>query len=117
MARELEEERLSVSEVAARAGVTPATLKRWVEKGVIPDGRRVTADGWTPAAAAHARVVARLRERGHSLDDIKAATDEGRLAYGLLEDLFPPRERIYTLEDAVDETGLEPDLIERIWLS
>jgi adenylate cyclase len=113
----VEEERLSPSQVAARAGVTTATLKRWVEKGVIPDGKKGTAAGWTPAAAAHARVVARLRERGHSLDEIKSATDQGRLAYGLLEDLFPPGERNYTLEDAAEETGLEPELIERIWQS
>jgi adenylate cyclase len=111
------DDRLSTSEVAARAGVTPATLKRWVDKGIIPDGKNVTADGWTPAAAALARTVARLRERGHSLDEIKSATDEGRLAYGLLEDLFPPGDRKYTIEDAAEETGLEPELIERIWLS
>jgi adenylate cyclase len=117
MRRELEDGRLTSSEVAARAGVTPATLKRWVAKGVIPDGKKVTTDGWTPAAAAHARVVARLRERGHTLDEIKAATDEGKLAYGLLEDLFPPGERVYTLDDAAEQTGLEPELIERIWLS
>jgi adenylate cyclase len=117
MARELEEERLSTSQVAQRAGVTTATLKRWVDKGVIPDGKRITGDGWTPAAAAHARVVARLRERGHSLDEIKSATDEGRLAYGLLEDLFPPGEKVHSLEDAAEETGLEPELVERIWLS
>jgi adenylate cyclase len=113
----LDDERLSPSQVAARAGVTTATLKRWVDKGVIPDGRKVTADGWTPAAAAHARVVARLRERGHSLDQIKDATDEGRLAYGLLEDLFPPGEEQFSLDDAAEQTGLEPDLIERIWTS
>jgi adenylate cyclase len=113
----LAEERLSTSQVAARAGVTTATLKRWIDKGVIPDGKKVTSDGWTPAAAAHARVVARLRERGHSLDEIKSATDEGRLAYGLLEDLFPPGDRVFTLADAAEETGLEPELIERIWLS
>jgi adenylate cyclase len=117
MPGELDEERLSTSQVAQRAGVTTATLKRWVEKGVIPDGKNVATDGWTPAAAAHARTVARLRERGHSLDEIKQATDEGRLAYGLLEDLFPPGDRVFTLEDAAEETGLEPELIERIWLS
>jgi adenylate cyclase len=106
-----------LSQVAARAGVTTATLKRWVERGIIPDGKRVTSDGWTPAAAAHARVVARLRERGHSLEEIRAATADGRLAYGLLEDLFPPGDRAFTLADAAEETGLEPELIERIWLS
>jgi adenylate cyclase len=117
MPRDLDEERLSTSEVAARVGVTPATLRRWVETGVIPDGKRVTADGWTPAAAALARVVARLRERGHPLAEIKEATRDGRLAYGLLEDLFPPGERVFTLADAAEETGLEPELIERVWLS
>src|SRR3954449_13166204 len=117
MSLAVDEQRLSLSQVSARAGVTPATLRRWVEKGVIPDGKRVTKDGWTPAAAAHAHVVARLRERGHSLDEIKAATNEGRLAYGLLQDLFPESERVWTLDDAAEETGLEPDLIERIWLS
>jgi adenylate cyclase len=113
----LDDERLSTSQVAARAGVTTATLKRWVENGIIPDGKNVTAAGWTPAAAAHARVVARLRDRGHSLDEIKAAAEEGRLAYGLLEDLFPPGERAYSIDDATEETGLEPELIRRIWLS
>src|SRR4051812_1821935 len=111
------DERLSLNQVAARTGVTPATLKRWVDKGIIPDGRKVTSDGWTPAAAAHARVVARLRDRGHSLDEIKEATKEGRLAYGLLEDLFPPGERAYTVDDVAKETGLEPELVQRIWLS
>jgi len=61
--------------------------------------------------------VARLRDRGHSLDEIKAAAEQGRLAYGLLEDLFPPRERAYSAADAAEETGLEPELIRRIWLS
>src|SRR3954469_16513008 len=111
----MDEQRLSISAVAARAGVTTATLKRWVDKGVIPDGNKVTRDGWTPAAAAHARVVARLRDRGHSLDEIKTATDEGRLAYGLLEDLFPPGERVYSVDDVAKETGLEPELVQRIW--
>jgi adenylate cyclase len=111
------EDRLSLRDVAARAGVTPATLKRWVDQGVIPGAAAATKDGWTPAAAAHARVVARLRERGHPLEEIKEATKDGRLAYGLLQDLFPLGERVWTLEEAAEETGLEPELVERIWLS
>src|SRR6476660_2907223 len=100
------EDRLTTKEVAARAGVTPATLKRWLARGIIPDGKKIAKDGWTPAAAALARTVARLRDRGHSFDEIKAATKGGRLSAGLLEDLFPPGERVYTLDDAVEQTGL-----------
>jgi adenylate cyclase len=54
---------ISMNEAARIAGVSPSTLKRWARAGVIPvkDGR------WTTAAAAQARVVARMRERGHSI--------------------------------------------------
>ena len=48
---------------------------------------------WTTAAAAQARVVARMRERGHSLEELKKAGREGRLATGLAEDLFPDERR------------------------
>jgi adenylate cyclase len=113
----MDEDRLSLNEVAARTGVSPATLRRWAETGVIPGADGATKDGWTQAAAAHARVVARLRERGHSLEQIREATDQGRLAYGLLEELYPSGERVYTLEQAAEETGLEVELIERVWLS
>jgi adenylate cyclase len=113
----MDDDRLTPSQVAAQAGVTPATLKRWAATGVIPDGGEATSDGWTRAAAAHARLVARLRERGHSLEQIRQATEEGRLAYGVLEELYPKTERIWTLEEAAEETGIEPELIERVWLS
>ncbi len=33
--------------------------------------------------------MARLRERGHSLDEIREATEKGRLAYGFVEEMFP----------------------------
>jgi adenylate cyclase len=113
----MDDDRLTLSEVAAQVGVTPATLRRWAASGVIPDGTEVTRDGWTPAAAAHARLIARLRDRGHSLQQIRDAAEQGRLAYGLLEELYPKTQRIWTLDEAAEETGLEPELIERVWLS
>jgi adenylate cyclase len=102
---------ITLAEAARRAGVTPATLRRWAQEGVIPqyDGQ------WTLAAAAHARIVARLRERGHSLEEIRRASEGGVLAFAYVEDLFPPVEAAYTLEEAAEETGLERALIERIW--
>jgi adenylate cyclase len=104
----------TVSEVARRVGVTAKTLRRWIDDGLVP-----TADGgeMTPASVAHARVVARLRERGHSLQEIKQATESGALAFSYIEDLLPDDPRAWTLEEAAQETGLEPALIKRIFMT
>jgi adenylate cyclase len=106
-------ERLTVTEVARRAGVTPATLKRWAKQGLIPEVKG--KDSWTAGAAAHARIVARLRERGHSIDSIREATESGKLAFGYIEELMPSITREISIEDAAKETGLETALIERIY--
>src|SRR5437763_4666993 len=98
------------AEVARQIGVTPRTLKRWVDSGVVPkDG------AWSPAAIAHARIVARLRERGHTLRQIAQATEAGRLSFAYIEDLLPAEEGAYSVDEAARETGLEPALIERIF--
>jgi adenylate cyclase len=104
------DERISLSEASRRAGVSPSTLKRWAEEKVVP----VRRGRWTAAAAAQARVVARMRERGHSLEDLKRAGREGRLAFGFTEDLLPKPEEQVTVAQVARETGLEPELIERI---
>ena len=104
------DERISLSEASRRAGVSPSTLKRWAEEKIVPVRRR----RWTAAAAAQARVVARMRERGHSLEDLKRAGREGRLAFGFTEDLFPQPEEQVTVAQVARETGLEPELVERI---
>jgi adenylate cyclase len=102
---------LPAAEVAREIGTSPATLRRWVDRGLIPQFE----GAWTPSAVAHARVVARMRERGHSLDDIRDAVDSGRLAFGYLQELFPSVKATHTLEQASEETGLEPDLIQTIF--
>jgi adenylate cyclase len=104
------DEHISLSEASRRSGVSASTLKRWAEERVIP----VKRGRWTPVAAAQARVVARMRERGHSLEELKRAGREGKLAFGLAEDLFPSPEAEVTIEQAAAETGLEPELIERL---
>lgn len=104
------DERISLSEASRRSGVPASTLKRWAEEKVVP----VRRNRWTAAAAAQARVVARMRERGHSLEELKQAGREGRLAFGFVEDLFPSPVEQATVEEVSQETGLEPELIERI---
>jgi adenylate cyclase len=101
---------MTLARAAQRVGVTPATLRRWVRTGLVPQ-----YDGdWTAAAIGHARVVARMRERGHSLDQIRRASEEGRLAFGFLEELFPSDEQRVTLDEAASQAGLESELVRRV---
>jgi len=101
---------ISLAEASRIAGVSTSTLRRWVEEGLIP-----VADGrWTPASAAQARVIARMRERGYSSDAIREAARGGRLAFGYAEDIFQVPEGKYSAEKAAQITGLEPEMIERL---
>ena len=79
-----QEKSISLAEASRIAGVSTSTLKRWAEEDLVPidDGR------WTPASAAQARVIARMRERGYSVDAVREAARGGRLAFGYAEDLF-----------------------------
>ena len=106
---------LSLKEAAERVGVSADTLRRWARDGLIPE---VDGTGeWTTAAVAHARIVARLRDRGHKLEEIKRAGEEGRLAFSYIEDLFDDGAPSMSIDDAADQTGLEPALIQRFWTS
>jgi adenylate cyclase len=101
---------LTLAQVAARAGVSPATVRRWVKAGLVPQ-----YDGtWTLAAASHVRIVARLRERGHSVQQIREASQSGRLAFGYVDELVPSAEASHTLEEAAREIDMAPELIERL---
>ena len=101
---------LTLADVAARAGVAPGTVRRWVEKGLVPGFK----GKWTLQMAAYVMVVARLRGRGHSLEDIKRASDSGQLAVGPIEALLRQSEGRYTLRQASRATGLQASVIERI---
>jgi adenylate cyclase len=111
------DERLTLNEVAERAGVSAATLRRWVNGGLIPQLEDGAGGPWSPAAAAQVRIVARLRDRGHTIEQIREATEDGRLAFGFIEELLPDEDGDATLEDVAAATGLEPALIERLWNS
>ncbi|HEY2201115.1 MAG TPA: adenylate/guanylate cyclase domain-containing protein, partial [Solirubrobacteraceae bacterium] len=101
---------LTLKQVAARAAVTQATVRRWVKEGLVPQYEGT----WTPAAASHVRIVARLRERGHSVQRIKEASQSGKLAFGYIDELLPSTEARYTLKEAARALDLEPAVIERL---
>ena len=102
---------LTLAQVAAMVEVTPATVRRWVAKGLVPgfDGN------WTPAAVAYVRVVARLRARGHSLERIKQASDDGQLAIGPIENLLSSSGTRHSLRQVARRSGLAPELIRQIY--
>jgi adenylate cyclase len=101
---------MTLTDASRRVGVTPATLRRWQRSGLIPhyEGE------WTPSAIGHARMVARMRNRGYSLGEIRRATDEGRLAFGFLEDLFPSDQKWFTVREAARASGLDTALVARL---
>ena len=101
----------TLAQVAAQVGVAPGTVRRWVARGLVPgfEGR------WTPSAIAYVRVVARLRARGHSLEQIKRASDDGQLAIGPIEDLLSASGARHPLRRVARESGLPAELIRQIY--
>ena len=82
---------LTLTDVARALSVSPPTLRRWVADGIVP-----LRDGvWTPAALAQARIVARMRQRGHSLEQLRVAAKELREVI----------DKIFTLMDTDPEMG------------
>lgn len=100
-------------QVAERAGVSVATLRRWIKAGAIPQYK----DKWTSAAVAHARIVGQLRRSGQPLDEIVKAAQDGRLALGNVDELFAVEDGSFTLKEAAKKSGIKLDVAEQIWLS
>jgi len=107
---DLPAQELTLEQVATRAGVTQGTVRRWVKEGLVPQYE----GAWTPAAASHVRIVARLRERGHSVKRIREASQSGKLAFGYIDELLPSTEARYTLKQAARELDVDEALIQRL---
>jgi adenylate cyclase len=95
-----EQETISLSEASRRSGVPASTLTRWAEEKLVP----LTDGKWTPAAAAQARVIGRMRERGHTHDELRDAAKEGRLAFGFAEDVFVDDSETMSVAEAAQES-------------
>ena len=101
------EDQISVSEAARIAGVSPSTLQRWAQAGVIP----VRGGRWTTAAAAQARVVGRMRERGHSLAELRRRGPRGPARVRLRRGPAPRAGSASSPPaEAAERTGLEEAL-------
>ncbi|MDE3131551.1 MAG: MerR family transcriptional regulator [Acidobacteriota bacterium] len=101
---------MTATEAAAAVGVSAGTLRRWVREGVVPEYE----GAWSPAALGKARLIRRLRARGYTLAQLRVATDEGRLAFGRILELFEDTGRTYTRRQARRRTGVDSVTIERV---
>lgn len=102
---------LSAAEVARRADIAIATLRRWDAAGLIPRN-----GDWTEREVSHVRMLVGLRNRGYSVAQLKEGVDQGKLAIGFIEqaeqkDGQPLRS--YTYREAARELGLEIELLRR----
>jgi adenylate cyclase len=101
---------MTAKQAAGAVGVSVDTLRRWVREGVVPE-----YDGaWTPAALGKARLIQRLRERGYTLEQIRRATEDGRLAFGRILELFEVGTERISRSEAARRTGLDDDTIDRV---
>ena len=101
---------MTTSEAAAATGASADTLRRWVREGVVPEYE----GAWTPAALGKVRLIRRLRDRGYTLAQIRRATEEGRLAFGRILELFDAGGETCSRDEAARRTGLDDETIERI---
>lgn len=101
---------MKTKEAAAAVGVSLDTLRRWVREGVVPE----YAGAWTPAALGKARLIRRLRDRGYTLEQIRRATADGRLAFGRTLELFDVVGDGLSRGEAAQRTGLDAETIDRI---
>src|ERR1044072_9068083 len=99
------DQRISLSEAARRSGVPTSTLKRWAAEKIVPVRRGGRAGRGAPPGRGGGGVVARMRERGCSLEDLREAGREGRLAFGFTEELFPTPAETLSVEEVAAETG------------
>lgn len=103
---------LSAAEVARRAGITAATLRRWDESGLIPRRGR----GWSQREVSHLRMLVGLRNRGHSLEELREGVRRGSLMTTWIDsptDASGGAAEIYSVREVARELELEPELLRR----
>ena len=68
-----------------------------------------------PAREARQELLERLADSGMELEELREATQEGRLALLPVERLIGGEER-YSVAEVAELSGLEPRFLERMWL-
>jgi adenylate cyclase len=106
----LDSSQMNVDKAATAVGEGRETLRDWVTQGVVPE---YTGE-WTRAAIGKARLVKRILERGYTLEQVREATEQGRLISGQLVELFGVGDETYSRAQVAEELGLDPGIVDRV---
>jgi len=101
---------MNVEKAAAAVGTGTETLREWVNQGVVPE----YAGEWTRAAIGKARLVKRILARGYTLEQVREATEQGRLLSGQLVELFGVGDESYSQAQVATELGLDRSIVDRV---
>jgi adenylate cyclase len=108
--------RLSLQELAERAGATVEQLERLVELGILEPAN--SDEPFRSGDILRVRAVAALEGSGVQPEQIAAAMAAGELSFGYLDYVLQPRpviDRRYS--EAADDLGIPFDVVERVFLA
>src|SRR5438309_8364375 len=102
-----------IDDLAHRARVSVDTIRFYQREGLLPPARRrgrLTVFG--PDHLLRLEQIRDLQSRQFNLAAIRTLLDENRL--GLIGTLFPSGEGSYTRDELAKESGLPPELVDRL---
>ena len=102
-----------IDDLARRAGTTVDTIRFYQREGLLPPAtRRGRSMRYGPAHLERLERIRDLQARHFTLKGIRALAQEGRLT--MLDRLFTDQTRAYSRDELVEESGLAPDLVDRL---
>jgi DNA-binding transcriptional MerR regulator len=105
--------RWRIDDLARLSGTTVDTLRFYQREGLLPPAtRRGRSLVYGPEHLQRLERIRDLQARHFTLKGIRALAEEGRLQ--LLDRLFGPEPRTFTRDELVGESGLEPEVVDKL---
>jgi hypothetical protein len=108
--------RLSLHELAERAGATVRRVERLVELGILAPA--ATEEPFRSGDILRVRAVAALEGAGVQPEQVAAAMAAGELSFGYLDYVLQPPPVIdWTYSEVADDLAIPFDVVERVFLA
>jgi adenylate cyclase len=104
---------LTLEELSERTGASPQVLREWRSLGLLG---ATAEDRYGPEDAERARIIELCIRRGFGAEVISRAEARERILRRYLDQVFPSGVGVtYSLEDTARMTGLDTELVKRLW--